>query len=554
MRLNPKHFSLNEMLQGRLFRIPDYQRAYSWQSKQRDDLFRDIRTAMETGQDHFMATVVGLGRGAKSIGADEYTKVEIVDGQQRLTTIIILLKAIEKALDDGLEDEEKVKKEISSLLIKGDDHSLILLQTNHDSSRIFINYIREGTLPSEAPKTAAEKNLADAAEECEKFVEEFQDSESKIRLIGTLRNRLTMLFHEVGDEAVVYRVFEVLNSRGLEVKWIDKLKSQLMALIFEHADDGARDDALGEMRTVWSDIYRTLGLRNRLGDEAVRFAGTYKSVVKPNKILKDESAVQELVNAAGTDLRSIVDLAVWLKSVVSAVDQLDSDNRKSAVTQIVHARLLAVSIMLRDATKDERDNLLHIWENVTFRIFGLGRADSRNKVGDHVRLAYSIEHNKPQAAEIKAELRALADGFGIDTVIEKGNWIDCYNNWTQELRYLLYRYDEHLAKKNGTVLNFTEWNKIWETETSRSVEHIQPQSSKADYIHHLGNLTMLPPGVNSSLKAKPPVEKAATYVTCGLKGTAEVGSGIQVSKEWTEDDVTARTETLLEFLKQEWGD
>ena len=66
--------------------------------------------------------------------------------------------------------------------------------------------------------------------------------------IAILKNRLSLIYHQLTDEATVYRVFEVLNSRGLDVKWVDKLKSQLMARIFLHADDGQRRDATDSAR------------------------------------------------------------------------------------------------------------------------------------------------------------------------------------------------------------------------------------------------------------------------------------------------------------------
>jgi uncharacterized protein with ParB-like and HNH nuclease domain len=131
MQIQPVFQSIGMLLQGRLFRIPEYQRAYSWQEKQRDDLFRDIEKVAGSGNDstHFMATIVGLRRNKKTIAADEYVGVEVVDGQQRLTTLIILLKALAKALRKS---DDKYAGEIDSLLVKGDDLSLLLLQTNHD--------------------------------------------------------------------------------------------------------------------------------------------------------------------------------------------------------------------------------------------------------------------------------------------------------------------------------------------------------------------------------------------------------------------------------------
>lgn len=103
---------------------------------------------------------------------------------------------------------------------------MILLQTSHDSSSVFTTYVRTGEIESKPALTAADINLVLAARECEAFVLSWSKDKAVIELVATLRNRLSMIYHELADEATVYRVFEVLNSRGLDVKWIDKLKSR----------------------------------------------------------------------------------------------------------------------------------------------------------------------------------------------------------------------------------------------------------------------------------------------------------------------------------------
>ncbi|WP_258768761.1 DUF262 domain-containing protein [Bradyrhizobium arachidis] len=191
------------------------------------------------------------------IVATEFTAVEVVDGQQRLTTFVILLKAIEKALA-STGDENRIKQELHEQLVKSDDHSLALLQTNHDSTHIFVDYIREGILRKDAGETAADKNLIDAATECEAFVEDWKKSASLIELVALLRNRLSMIYHELTDESAVYRVFEVLNSRGLDVRWIDKFKSQLMGLIFLQTNQSAEPQ--GRCRAFGRTFIGCLGL------------------------------------------------------------------------------------------------------------------------------------------------------------------------------------------------------------------------------------------------------------------------------------------------------
>ncbi|MGI8552724.1 MAG: hypothetical protein ACR2PL_18345, partial [Dehalococcoidia bacterium] len=73
-----------------------------------------------------------------------------------------------------------------------------------------------------------------AMEECETYVASWKTKgEDLTELVSLLKNQLTCIFHEISDEALVYSVFEVLNSRGLEVSWFDRVKSMLMAIVFE---------------------------------------------------------------------------------------------------------------------------------------------------------------------------------------------------------------------------------------------------------------------------------------------------------------------------------
>ena len=144
IEIQPQHVTLDELLYGRLFRIPQYQRTYSWRLKQRQDLFEDIQHTWALGEDrtHFMATIVGLRREKRTIMTKEHQVLEVVDGQQRITTLILLLKAIAKALDRSNPDEERIGRELDETLVKPDKASLLLLQTNHDTSHYFADYLR----------------------------------------------------------------------------------------------------------------------------------------------------------------------------------------------------------------------------------------------------------------------------------------------------------------------------------------------------------------------------------------------------------------------------
>ena len=236
-----------------------------------------------------------------SIGTDEFYQLDVVDGQQRLTTLIILLNAIRFALNTENAEEKKLQRELSELLVKGDGAKLLLLQTNHDSSHYFSNYLRNGTADhSRTAHTLADRELLQAVEDCQDFVESWQERNRRLTsLAALLKNRLSFLLHEITDEKAVYTVFEVLNSRGLDVSWFDRLKSMLMGAAFElkHSD---RRGLIEELHSVWRDIYSIVGLSQGLSTEALRSAATLWVEDAPSRPLGEQDSVEALRNDTPT--------------------------------------------------------------------------------------------------------------------------------------------------------------------------------------------------------------------------------------------------------------
>jgi hypothetical protein len=292
----------------------------------------------------------------------------------------------------------------------------------------------------------------------------------------------------------------------------------------------------------------------------VRFAGTLRVSKSPNRPLAEEDAVQILSSSCEDEPKKVVDCTKWLLRVTQAEARILGDYRLSAATQIVQARLTAIAILLRKFPEADEKKILKAWENVTFRIYGLGRRDSRTKVGDYVRLAWRIANEKLSSEAIIEELRMIGQDFPIETVVEELRNKDCYQGWTEQLRYLFFRYEEHLAEEAGQALNETQWNRIWADEPSKSVEHIYPQSkgsenpaTKGIFVHRLGNLMMLPPGVNSKLQDDSPKDKASTYNSCGLLGSIEVAK-LTKSEKWDRSAVEKREKRLVKWAASEWQD
>ena len=552
--IQPKHLTLAKLLAGRLFEIPEYQRAYSWTSRERNDLFDDIERVFSKGlQDsHFMATVVCLRRNKVCLGTDEYDQLDVVDGQQRLTTLIILLNSIKLLLAPKESQQKRVFLELKELLVKVESDNLLLLQTNHDTSHHFADFLRDGTTaPPPSGKTIADRELLRAIEDCQNFVNKWiADKRNLVDLYACIKNRLSFILHEISDEKLVYTVFEVLNSRGMEVSWLDRLKSMLMGKAFELKDVN-RDRLISDLHTIWRDIYVQIELQQGLSTEALRFAATLYQSDLPHRPLSERDAVAELRSKA-FDPASIREVAQWLLRVTKACDKVISNRRQNAVTQILQARLLAVAIHLRQNTDEsDRQKLLAKWERVSFRIYGMNGYDARTQVGHYVRLAWKICHENISVEEIHSEIKGIGEKYPIDAAVNALRNANCYEAWQDELRYFMFRYEEYLAKKKGNNFANEQWERIWAVSPSKSIEHIIPKSKASDAVKHaLGNLMILPPNLNARLQDKPTRQKLGAYRETGLLTAIEVAS----TNKWTKQAVRAREESLLEWARHEWAD
>ena len=567
--IQPKILNFGDMLEKRLFRIPRYQRAYSWRRAERMDMFKDIRKLKEKPRaSHFMATVVGLCRDTIAIGTDDYEVIDIVDGQQRLTTLVILLKVIEQELELEVIAEEmalsladadgavqtsatREKRRLQELLVKQDEVTEILLQTNHDRSQYFADFLREGkTPPASEAQTLADRELLTAIHECRSFV---QREGNPTELLRLLKNQLWFIFHQTHDVESVYTVFEVLNDRGLEVSWLAKLKSRLMGVVAETAL-GNRAERINELHRIWGAFYATVGLREGVDTEALIFAGTLSSEKQVSKILSEGDAVERLMSQVETNVAKTIETSNWLLKVVNAVNRLQEEMRQP-VTKIRHARLLAIAIILRDFPDEEEQKLLDQWEKTTFRIFGLCRKDARTGVGDFVRLARDIYKEDLSPDCISQEIREIGAGYTIDEACDNLWNTDCYTKWKDELRYLLYRYEEHLAEQRGESLPILQWNQIWSESVVNSIEHILPQSKgsehswgKGIFVHRLGNLLLLPPSINSELGGKDPKAKKDAYHGTRLHLAEDVARTICAHDGWGEPEIVERENEIIGWV------
>lgn len=571
--IEPKYHKLEGLFSDRVFRIPKYQRYYSWGSKQREDLFEDITGLKdkEKDHDHFMATIVCFRTDeVKVVGSREYRLYDIVDGQQRLTTLIILLKAIHQKLEEG-ED----RTDLGKILVKSDGN-LILLQTNNTNQHIFNNFLRDGKTPAKSDLiTHADKNLYSGIKECVEFVDSWNGKNREVlNLLRIIRNRLGFVVYDTNDSRVVYSVFEVLNSRGLAVDWLDKSKSSLMGLSYELSKTTEAQEAyITQLNDLWGKIYQEISTYPIPGHEILRVTATLYTGTESGKPQKAETALTSLKDSC-TSSDDTIKVSNWIYNVTKKLVQLQSNVHLGPVTNVLQARLLAASILLTDSLSDnERNKALKQWEKVTFRIYGIFGKDSRSKVGDFVRLANKIMNKTVGASrysEIMKSIRRLGSEYPVEEAINEGlKGKNVYEGNQDTVRYILWRYEEHLSYEagKGAIVNEEFKKEIWEARSgNESVEHIMPQNPESggawdgkidpsheidEVVHRIGNLILLPKPLNNEAKRQGFLAKKSIYAKSeGLRMVKEVID----KSDWSEREIEKREAKILDWVKNEWQD
>jgi uncharacterized protein with ParB-like and HNH nuclease domain/transcriptional regulator with XRE-family HTH domain len=200
------------------FVVPDYQRQYSWSKDQWQEFWNDLLGVVEEGGTHFLGSIVVVER---NTSIDEINEYEVVDGQQRLTTISILLCVIRQYYDNigRIGDAESLSD--AYLFEKDNDfnpHQKIKLNSlDNPQYRRILN----GNTPRQS-----DSKLREATEFFESKVVDLEDEE-----VDEIRKRmlesLTLVTIECNNQESAFRLFETLNDRGLELSEVDLMKNYL---------------------------------------------------------------------------------------------------------------------------------------------------------------------------------------------------------------------------------------------------------------------------------------------------------------------------------------
>lgn len=243
-----------------VFRIPSYQRPYSWTTEQAGELLEDLVAFMKSGPasvenmpPYFLGSIVLI----KSENAPE---ADVVDGQQRLTTITLLLSAIRASIPDKAASVTKlIYEEGDTILGTKDRFRLSLRDRDQEFFQKFVQLPGKFrdllTLPP--PNTDSQKNIWRNARLLFERLKQC-NADEQIRLAQFVATRCFLVAVATPDLDSAYRIFSVLNSRGLDLSATDILKSEIIGGVpqelregytkkWEDAEDDLGREAFGEL-------------------------------------------------------------------------------------------------------------------------------------------------------------------------------------------------------------------------------------------------------------------------------------------------------------------
>ncbi len=296
--------SLKSIFKDRIFKIPDYQRGYAWRKRQLKDFWEDI-VNLPSERFHYTGLLSLKQVSKKDYEAESWTAerwlindraakpFHIVDGQQRLTTIVIFINEILNLIKSIPENIEKSESEIyvGTFSMKQIKEEYLVIQMppqfivntykfGYEKDNPSFKYLRHKILGEPDGGSITETfytlNLENARQFFRDNLENLYrtDGVSEIEtLFRKVTQNLMFNLHEIGDDFDVFVAFETMNNRGKKLSNLELLKNRLIYLTtlyepFEITED-ERSILREDINDAWKDVYYQLGRnkQNPLSDD-----------------------------------------------------------------------------------------------------------------------------------------------------------------------------------------------------------------------------------------------------------------------------------------------
>lgn len=583
-----KFGNLKEFLAAdRVFEIPPYQRYYAWEKEQWEDLWQDL-LYLEGDKKHYFGTILAKEKSEfKKCGLKSFEVKEIIDGQQRLTTIVILLKEIISQLEK-IGDEE-VKNQLDELrksyLKYGENiYKLELLGNDRDFFCKFI--IDDITYPDEI-LTPSQKGLKDAKNffrnKLEKIKEEKSQNEFKYFLAEMIKKieNLEIVKYLVGSDSDAVLIFETVNDRGKPLSSLEKTKSFLMHTAYLAAPEEV-ELHLRKVNDHFSKIYKYLqeiadskrGKKLFIEEDDIQ---RYHFIIYESH---DKQTSHKYLNVLKGKVRKLYreDKPKALKYVLEYVANLEraffafkeivtyqeGDKVEDQLNKIFMLRRVAPFYPLLITTwtkfkneKEKMEEILKLIETFVFRTYAIcgRRADAGES--SFYSLAYRVHKGELEFHEIKEKLRVEIEFYADDERFELGSHdSNFYEEMpASDIKYLLFEYENHLREEAKEPLNIG-LKKILSQEYT--IEHIWPKNPlnipedsrgiHEKYKHRLGNLTIASKSWNSRWGTSPFNSKKREYINSVLRIQKELSN----YPAWGNEQIEERETRIVKFALKRW--
>ena len=529
--------SISKIFTEKLFRIPDYQRGYAWTEKQLKDFWNDI-IQLEKDKNHYVGvlTLENVPKEKYKLWKDDIWIIEsksfepfyIVDGQQRLTTTIILLQSvIERIGKDGILNytnyEEMIKKFIYESKDKGISKSYIFgYEVDNPSHEFLKQNIFNNTSDSSdlTQETIYTHNLEFSKQF---FIEKLEDL--SIEEIEIIYKKITQHFlfniYSMSEDIDVYVAFETMNNRGKPLSHLELLKNRLIYLSTKfNTEDYEKSKLRDAINECWKVIYHQLGKnkQNPLDDDLFlhnhfilyfsnslfkggyeldyeysylhrHYRNSYKNYLLEEKFISKNIDNKEIlvsdVYKYVSSLKTSVE--IWYQILNPEESKID-DDEKLFLKRIGQLGIINVAplimISFQKSDKILRKKFLKIIERYLF-IYDFFFYNSHH---DQQKLFLDLS-GKLSTGEIELEKVITIISSETEKVVSddnirstsKGYKDNGYYN-SRIIKYFLYEYEISLKEKSKTKRDKIVWEEYFNDESyiydNKSIEHIYPQHAR----------------------------------------------------------------------------
>lgn len=550
-----KDKKIHELLSGgNKFIIPEYQRPYSWGLDQCDELLGDLVEFKKEEQvdDYFLGSIVV----AKSL--DNQDVYDVVDGQQRLITLTILLSAISHLLvgkrEEGAFDEYIAPSNIARKI----PPQPRLFLRNSDRG-FFREYIQEPNGIQELKKYSTGKlkdsklNIANNAKFFISKLEEFSSDEI-FDLGHFVIERCVVVFVTTQGIETAYRIFSVMNDRGLDLEACDLLKAEIISKI-----DGAE-------RTSYTEAWEEM--EERLGRDYFNSLFPYVRMVKA-KTKARKSTVEEfrrVVVKAYPPKYVIDDVLIPYSESLNIIIHKCYQDGGSEEEKKINQLLTWLGRLNNSDWVPVAMELVRIFENDPKIL--LSHLEKLERLAAAILIRGSYVNSR-----IKRYSRVLAAIEAREDLLQAGSALDIAEETQLEvLKYLngdVYWYAGPI--KSYVMLrldSFLSGEGVDYEHSVTTIEHVLPQNPKKESVwnkdwseeervkwtHRLGNLVLLSRKKNPQASNHDFKKKKEVYFKTD-KGVSPYACTTQVlnHQNWTPNEVKERQKDMLKVLANNWS-